>query len=331
LYATTNGNVRGGPLDELLARSEQILRGDIGDNGLLPFICRLDDKKEADDKSKWPKANPSLPYLPDLMTEVEKEYLEWKENPGTNSDFMTKRMNRPQSDAEVAVTDWEKILATNKPLPDLTGWSCTVGIDYASMRDWAAVNFHFRKGEQRYDFGRYWVCTQNPDLSRIKAPWQEWAECVAVDDVEIPPLLLTDYIALTAQKHNIKKIALDNFRYALMKDALEKIGFDPKERKNVYLVRPSDIMKVQPVIDSCFNNGYFTWGDNRPLRWATNNTKLIRSGKKEGTDTGNYYYAKIEGKSRKTDPFMALVASMVIESELDTGESTYDDLPVIVC
>jgi phage terminase large subunit-like protein len=213
----------------------------------------------------------------------------------------------------------------------LTGWSCTVGIDYASMRDWAAVNFHFRKGTQRFDFGRYWVCTQNPDLSRIKAPWQEWAECVAVDDVEIPPLLLTDYIALTAQKHNIKKIALDNFRYALMKDALEKIGFDPKERKNVYLVRPSDIMKVQPVIDSCFNNGYFTWGDNRPLRWATNNTKLIRSGKKEGTDTGNYYYAKIEGKSRKTDPFMALVASMVIESELDTGESTYDDLPVIVC
>lgn len=331
LYATTNGNVRGGPLDELLARSEQILRGDIGDNGLLPFICRLDDKKEADDKLKWPKANPSLPYLPDLMTEVEKEYLEWKENPGTNSDFMTKRMNRPQSDAEVAVTDWEKILATNKPLPDLTGWSCTVGIDYASMRDWAAVNFHFRKGEQRYDFGRYWVCTQNPDLERVKAPWRDWAECVPVDDVEIAPELLTDYIMETAQKYSVKKIALDNYRYALMKNVLEKIGFDPKERKNVYLVRPSDIMKVQPVIDSCFNNGYFTWGDNPALRWATNNTKLIRSGKKEGTDTGNYYYAKIEGKSRKTDPFMALVASMVIESELDTGESTYDDLPVIVC
>jgi phage terminase large subunit-like protein len=330
LYATTNGNVRGGPLDELLARSEQILRGDIGDNGLLPFICRLDDKKEADDKLKWPKANPSLPYLPDLMTEVEKEYLEWKENPGTNSDFMTKRMNRPQSDAEVAVTDWEKILATNKPLPDLTGWDCVVGVDYASLRDWAAVNFHFRKGELRYDFGRYWVCTQNPELSRIKAPWQEWAECVPVDDVEISPELLTEYIMETAQQYSVKKIALDNYRHALLKDALEKIGFDAKERKNLYLVRPSDIMKVQPVIDSCFNNEYFNWGDNRPLRWATNNTKLIRSGKKEGTDTGNYYYAKIEGKSRKTDPFMALVASMVIEDELGTGESTYDDLPVIV-
>jgi hypothetical protein len=56
---------------------------------------------------------------------------------------------------------------------------------------------------------------------------------------------------------------------------------------------------------------------------------LVRSGKKEGTDTGNYYYAKIEGKSRKTDPFMALVASMVVEDRLDDGQSTYDDLPVI--
>lgn len=330
LYATTNGDVREGPLDDYLARGEQILKGAIGDNGFLPFICRLDNKKEADNKEMWVKANPSLPYLPHLMTEIEKEYIDWKDNPNANADFMTKRMNLPQSDAEVAVTDWENIKATNKPLPDLTGWDCTVGIDFAMLRDWAGVNFHFRKGDLRFDHGIYWVCTQNPDLSRIKAPWRTWDTCVPVDDVEISPELLTDYIFETAQKHNIKKLAIDNYRYALMKDALEKIGFDAKERKNVHLVRPSDIMKIQPVIDSCFNKQYFSWGDNPALRWATNNTKLVRSGKKEGTDTGNFYYSKIEAKSRKTDPFMALVASMVIEDELGTGESTFEDLPVII-
>ena len=51
-----------------------------------------------------------------------------------------------------------------------------------------------------------------------------------------------------------------------------------------------------------------------------NNTKRVRSSKKAGVDTGNYIYAKIEGKSRKTDPFMALVASMVIEQVLGTGK-----------
>ena len=139
-----------------------------------------------------------------------------------------------------------------------------------------------------------------------------------VDDVEIPPDLLTQWAARQAAKYNIAKAALDNYRFALMRNALEKAGFSP-ETKNLYLVRPSDIMKVQPVIDSCFNNRNFIWGEQPVLRWATNNTKLVRSGRRDGTDTGNYYYAKIEGKSRKTDPFMALAASMVIEDELGDG------------
>jgi len=75
-------------------------------------------------------------------------------------------------------------------------------------------------------------------------------------------------------------------------------------------------MAVEPVIESCFTNNNFVWGDYAPLRWATNNTKKIASGRKQGTDTGNFYYGKIEAKSRKTDPFMALVASMTIEGEL---------------
>ena len=50
-----------------------------------------------------------------------------------------------------------------------------------------------------------------------------------------------------------------------------------------------------------------------------NNTKRVRSSKRLGVDTGNYIYAKIDGKSRKTDPFMALVASMCVEAALGTG------------
>jgi phage terminase large subunit-like protein len=125
------------------------------------------------------------------------------------------------------------------------------------LRDWAAVNFHFRKGDLRCDIGRYWICTRNPELFRVKAPWQTWDTCIPVDEPEMPADMIADYIAEMARSYNIKKIAMDNYRYALMKDALNRIGFDPKERKNLYLVRPSDIMKVQPVIDSCFNNQYF--------------------------------------------------------------------------
>ena len=327
---TTNGYVRDGVLDEDLRLASDVLNGAVTDIGLCPLIYKMDSDEECDNPELWEKANPSINAFPELKKEIEKSLIKKQYDKQTELDFYTKRMNLPRTNMEIAVTEWENIASTNKPLPDLSGWDCTVGIDFASLRDWAAVIFHFRKGDLRYDFGHSWLCLNSPELNRIKAPWQNWTDVTPVSDAEISPDLLVEYIFRNAQNYNVKKIALDNFRYALMKDALSRIGFDAKERKNIYLIRPSDIMKVQPVIDSCFNKQLFSWGDNPPLRWAVNNTKLVRSGKKDGTDTGNFYYAKIEGKSRKTDPFMALVAAMVVEDELDASESVFEDLPVIM-
>ena len=322
-YYTTNGNVREGPLDDLLETSEGILFGDDPDNGLLPFICRLDSKDEVDDESNWPKANPSLPYLPHLLEEIRKEYREWKKNPRRLPAFMTKRMNIPENAEETPVTDWENIKATNIALPDLERWSCTCGIDFSKITDWASVNLHFRDGDLRYDISHSWLCLKSRDIPRMKCPWREWAKegrLTLVDDVEIHPSLLTEYIQQAKRKYIIKMLAIDDFRFALLSKYLQEIGFDTKVNKNLKMVRPSDIMKVATVIDSCFANQWFRWGDAPELRWATNNTKMIRSGRKPGkeddADMGNYVYGKIEGKSRKTDPFMALVASMVVEDVL---------------
>jgi phage terminase large subunit-like protein len=227
-------------------------------------------------------------------------------------------MNLPESAKESAVADWELIAATNKPLPELKGRSCTVGIDYSKLNDWAAVNIHFRTDEQRYDINHAWVCASSADIPRIKAPWREWAkkgDITIVDDVEIHPSYIVDFVSWAARMFAVEMVALDSYRYALLADALSRAGFS-KERKNLMLVKQTDILKVVPVIDHCFRRNLFTWGDVPHLRWATNNTKVIPYGKDQGADKGSFVYAKIEGKSRKTDPFMALVASMVPESHI---------------
>lgn len=320
---TTNGHVRDGVLDKELRICYDILRGNIKTSKTLPLLYRVNSEKEVLNKKMWHKANPSLKYLPILLETMEEEFLKMDYDPEIKSEFYTKRMNWPLSNLEVAVTDYDKnIIPTNKPLPDLTGWRCTVGIDYAKINDWASVNFHFKNGEQRYDINHSWLCLQSKDLKRLIIPWKEWerAEYITVvDDVEIHPKLLCDYIAEMATKYHIEIIGIDNNRYALVSEELRKIGFDAKEYKNVKLVRPNDIYKVQTVIDSCFNNHRFIWDDYPPLRWAVNNTKLLSAGKKDRTETGNFYYGKIEPKSRKTDPFMALVHSMVVEDTLGDG------------
>lgn len=322
---TSNGEISDGPLDDYIARGQRILFEGEPDNGFLPFICRLETKEQVHDPENWYMANPSLYYLPHLRQEIGDEYRDWLDHPEQNGDFLTKRMGIRSGAREISVTDYEKVKATNKPLPDLSGWACTCGIDYAELSDFAGINLHFRRGDERFDINHAWLCLQSKDLSRIKAPWKQWAESgkiTLVDDVGIHPDILSEYIYQAGRKYNIKMLALDNYRYALLENSLKQIGFDAKERKNLKLIRPSDIMQTDPVIQECFNRNLFAWGDSPHLRWAVNNTKRVRSSRKEGSDTGNFYYAKIEAKSRKTDPFMALVASMVIENVLGTGQNT---------
>ena len=310
-------------LDDMLDTAEGILFNGDPDNGLLPFICKLDSKDEVHDPDNWEKANPSLPYLPSLRLEIEKEYRDWKKNPARLPAFITKRMNIRDSALEIKVTDYDNIKATKNELPNMKGWTCTVGIDFTKVTDWASVCFHFKQGDKRYDISHSWMCSASKDKERLRCPWEEWAangRLTVVDDVEIHPVLLTDFIYSMRMDYVIKGVAIDDFRYALMASALKEIGFDPKEKKNLKLVKPSDIMRVTPVIDSCFANKNFVWGDAPELRWATNNTKLVKYGRNPAggndLDLGNYVYGKIEAKSRKTDPFMALVAAMTIESKI---------------
>lgn len=82
LMTTTDGFVREGPLDDLKARAQAILRDGEPDGGLLPFICKLDDLADAADESLWAKANPRLRTSPSLMAEYRREVAEWRANPG---------------------------------------------------------------------------------------------------------------------------------------------------------------------------------------------------------------------------------------------------------
>ena len=316
---TSNGDISDGPLDDYITRGERILYEGEDDRGFLPFMCRLDDKSEIDDPTCWAKANPSWDYLPTLRQETEDEYHDWKKYPEQNGNFVSKRMNLRGGFQEMKVTDYSKILATRKELPDLHGWACTVGIDYATLNDWAAVNLHFKRGDERFDINHAWICTKGPYIDRIQPPWQKWCEmgiCTRVDQPTISPKLLAEYIAQAGQIYRIAKLAADNYRWATIADAMQDVGFDARNKEKVKLIRPADIMIVEPLIQQCFDNDLFAWGDNPALRWACNNTKRVPSSRKIGSDTGNFYYAKIEPKARKTDPWMALVASMVIEPAL---------------
>lgn len=323
---TTRGYLQDGVLDEELRIADEILSGDL-DSGICPLIYELDEDKEFDEPTAWVKANPSLPYFPLLKRELDEAYKESKYKSGVASDLWTKRFNRPRVESVEVVAQRSDLMRASRPLPDLTGCDCVCGIDYAMLSDMASIGLLFRKGEERYWLQHSFLCKQSHDFNRIKAPVHEWAErgdLTIIDAPQIEPRHLANWLAGQMEKYNILKVSMDTARLSLMREELERLGFS-SQLKNLWLVRPLGIVSTAPVLESWFLGGQLAWGDVPLMRWATNNTK------KATMANGNYRYDKIEAKSRKNDPFMALVHAAVIESDLqdlDSFMEQFGALPV---
>ena len=308
-YISSFGDVRDGVLDALVADCDAILFEGAPDEGRLPFVCTLDEPDEVHDERNWEKPNPSFPYQPERMhSRTRKEYRKWVENPTANASFMTRRMGIPQGDVESEVTSWENLLAASRDTGELHGRACVLGIDFARTSDFVSACLLFRDGDDYEVLHHSWFCTHSKDRARIKAPLDEWAQkglLTIVDSTEIAPSVLADWVYEACASYDIRSIAIDDFRYTIVMEALERVGFS-KAEGTVRLVRPSDHAKVYPVIDAAFNSGRIAWGDDPMMRWFTNNTKLVP------WQNGNYKFDKIDPKPRKTDGFMAMVAAFCI-------------------
>ena len=322
---TTDGHVRGGVLDQEKEQNQAILKEYNPLNRTLVFWCRIEDEKEWNQIDKLVKAIPSLNDFLSLRSTIQKEILDMPYKMDYFPEYMAKRCNYPIGNKEVEVATWEDILATDQDMIDLEGKNCVGGVDYAKSNDFVVMGLTFRVQGKIYYIQHTLICSRSRDLGGIKAPLREWeakGDVEFVDDVEIPPELVAQWFENMGQKYSILKIAIDNYRYSLLNSALKMVGFDAFERKNVYLVRPSDIMKAAPIINHAFVTHTLVFGDVPIMRWYTNNTKKQMDAK------GNITYGKIEPNYRKTDGFMAFVCTMAvidkIPEEMDYSGINFD-------
>jgi len=318
-YITTNGYVRGGVLDEMLDLAQRVLSGEIKDIGLLPLIYKLDDKEEVHDPKNWVKANPSLPYLPELRKELKKAYTKMKYQPQLAIDFMTKRMNLPAQDNFIVVAPWEKILATNQPIPyeELKGLQCIGAVDYARTTDFASCGLLFKYQGKRYWLEHTFVChlALKVESRSIKFPVQEMVERGLITIIyrdNISAADIADWFIEQANKYHIKNIMCDNYRAALLESEFKERGLPLTQVRS----GPITHAKVAPLVEQIFAEETLVFGDNPTMRWYVNNTC------QEVDKKGNTTYLKIEPKTRKTDGFFALVHALTQDAELEdsTGE-----------
>ena len=343
---TTNGTVRDGPLDEKLSAAKLVLNGEDNFLGLLPIIYKMKNMQTVDipmqkflktnnradiDITVWCQANPSLRFMPILMNAIIKDYIKMKKQKSYRVEFYAKRMNLPQQDEEEVVTEWNNILRASyqdieREIPretgNVEGKSAIIGIDYASLNDFASAGFLFKVDGEYIWRQRTWICSKSKFFGDIKFPFDNigeegYQDFVIVNTETIDAEEIVIWLIEEMTKYNIKKWIMDMYRFLLLKSIFEKYGITIETKENPYgqvrMIRRFDSITamVAPRIELAFAEGKINIGNSAIMRWAINNTAVVIS------KDGNKKYVKIEPKLRKNDPFMAFVAAMSGQELLD--------------
>ncbi|EMJ4210996.1 TPA: terminase large subunit [Enterococcus faecalis] len=306
-YNGTNGHYREGFYDKIMERSDKILTGKSKNDRLFPFICKLDSLDEMNNPKLWSKANPMFeeetPYAKRLFSTVYKEFMKLEEEPSGRREFVVKRMNFTEGDAEADVATYDQLLATNKTVSGLEGRSCVAGFDYASIRDFASVGLLFDV-DGKFIWKQHSFARKNfLDTFKLKAPIKEWEEkglVTIVDEPSIDPQHLIDWLNEQRSLYSIELVCADGFRMDLLKPLLEKNGYEYEFLRNPRGVQS----KIAPIIEDGFANERFVFGDDPMMRWYTNNT-YVKEDK-----LGNRTFLKKESVRRKTDGFHAFLAAL---------------------
>ncbi|PCF80176.1 terminase [Staphylococcus intermedius] len=328
-FIGTDGFVREGFLDKMKERSKEILEGRAIDDRLFPFICRLDHKDEKDNPDTWSKANPMFEepmsdYGKRLFRKVLNQYHDLKHSPSGYENFMTKRMNLPEEDSSKIVASRDEVLATNRDIPPLKNKTAIGGVDYASIKDFAAVGLLFKQGDNVVWLSHSFARKEYLDQAQLKPPIKEWerqGHLTIVDEPSINPAHIVNWFIKMREKYAIQKVVADNFRMDLMRPLFEEAGFEIEVLRNPRAVHS----KLAPRIETLFANHRIIFGDNPLMRWYTNNVAV------QVKKDGNKEFIKKDEHRRKTDGFHAFLHALysideIQEIDLDKAFDLLDQL-----
>lgn len=308
---TTNGNVRGGVLDNYLELADAILKGENKTSKMLPILFRLDHEDEVHDFEMWNKANPSLKYFPTLKNKMIQEYHEMQHQPQLAIEFMTKRMNLPAQESYSVVAEWDKIMATNREVPDLRGQKCIGAIDYASVRDFCSVGLLFKHGDERVWIQHTFIChlalkLENREFKFDIELARQKGLCTIIREDSINEKYVANWFLEQAKKYKILNIVCDSYRKSILSAAFSEAGLPLNEVRNGSITHN----KVYPLVEKLFADEKLIFGDDMMMRWYTNNVYVDPDAK------GNKTYKKIEPILRKTDGFFAFIHAISKDEEI---------------
>ena len=136
----------------------QVLQGRHVDERYFGIIYTLDKEDDWTTRASWIKANPNF-GVSVLEDDIRTLCTQARASAASQNNFLTKRLNIwvNAGTAFFNMLAWDACRDTDLCLSDFEGCECWIFIDLASKLDIAAKAYVFKRGENYYAFGQYYL------------------------------------------------------------------------------------------------------------------------------------------------------------------------------
>lgn len=306
---TTEGNVVGGFLDKKLEYCRKMIKGEIEDERLLPWLYTQDSENEIyEDKSTWQKSNPSLgtiktySYIEDIMNKAQNDL-------STRLTMLCKDFNIKQLESGSWLTFNELNNELNYDINFLRDSYAIGGVDLSSTTDLTACVILIIKDDKKYIIPHFFMPSDvlEKRMKEDSVPYDIWVKrglLTLSEGSQNDFSKVTEWFLKMVQIYDIRPlwVGYDPWNSRYWVSEMEDAGFTmEKIRQGVYTL--SEPMKQ---LEADLKNKNVIYDNNPILKWCLANTQA------KVDVNGNIQPSKLNSKYKRIDGTVALIIAYAV-------------------
>lgn len=306
---TTEGTTVDGFLDNKLAYVRKMIKGEIEDERILPWLYTQDSIDEVfNDPSSWQKSNPSLgtiktkSYFDDVMNKARNDLA-------TKVTMLCKDFNIKQTENGSWLTYAELNNETTYKLSDLRDSYAIGGVDLSSTTDLTAATLLIIKNGKKYVIPHFFMpaglVKERVEVDKI--PYDIWVKeglITLTDGNQNDFHHVTEWFIHMVRNYGIRPlyIGYDPWNSQYWVKEMEEAGFNMERiRQGIYTL--SEPMKQ---LEGDLKNKLVIYDNNPILKWNFANTQA------KVDLNGNIQPSKLNSKLKRIDGCVSLIIAYAV-------------------
>lgn len=312
---TTEGTTVDGFLDNKLAYVRRMIKGEIKDERILPWLYTQDSIDEVfSDPSSWVKSNPSLgtikmkSYFLDIMNKA-------KNDLATKVTMLCKDFNIKQIDSGSWLTYPELNNEEKFQMEDIMDSYAIGGVDLSSTTDLTAAVLLIIKNGKKYVLPHFFMPSElvPKRVEEDKIPYDIWVRkglITLTEGNQNDFSLVTQWFISMVKEYEIRPlwIGYDPWNSQYWVKEMEEAGFQmEKIRQGIYTL--SEPMKQ---LEGDLKNKLINYNNHPILKWCFANTQA------KIDVNGNIQPSKLNSKLKRIDGCVALIIAYAVLTRYKT-------------